>query len=417
MTNSLIEDYIEDINKYKQKTIETAYEKSKKIRQSIKKHCEKVQEGSKRLIEETDSLLTEEGIKKITKKGKIYFRSLKAINTLVHYVNDQFKDFKVPNPKKELTYVDLSLFIRSLSRILNDVSKEQKTADSIMGIDFMLKKRAVYVPIGKLNSELRKIRELQKEEYTIVKAIEDLNHLSRDIEELEDNIEKAKEELKNAKKERESLIGLIEKLETKRAELLSNPVIKNSKERGVRMTELEIEMGRHLNSFKKIFKKYAREVQRGSISGDFGLVNAALAYEKDPVKQYLKEKEGHEEIIPLLDELIKIGGSGLKLKQKNINNLKHELSVIKEGKLNTRKTEWIKLATLKKQDEESAEYQKINGELKEVESEIQDLRMKLQEKDEEIALHEKELRQFTESLEERKKRAKDLRDEILQEQE
>ncbi|MHA1214464.1 MAG: coiled-coil domain-containing protein [Candidatus Hodarchaeales archaeon] len=417
MTNSVIEDYIDDINKHKQKTIEIAYEKSKKVRQSIKKHCEKVQEGSKRLIEETDALLTEEGIKKITKKGKIYFRSLKAFNTLVHYVNDQFKDFKVPNPKKELTYVDLSLFIRSLSKVLNDVAKEQKTADSIMGIDFMLKKRSVYVPIGKLNSELRKIRELQKQEYTVVKAIEDLNHIARDIEELENKILKTKEGLTKLRQERESLLSLIEKFEKKRTELLAKPVIKNSKERGIRMTELEIEMGRHLNSFKKIFKKYAREVQRGSISGDFGLVNAAISYEKDPVKQYLKEKEGQEEIIALLEELIEIGASGLKLKQKNITNLKQELKIIKDGKLNNKKAEWIKLAMLKKQDEQSDEYQRVNGELKEIESKIEELRTKLQEKDEEISLREKELKQFFDSLEERKQRAKDLRDEVLLEQE
>jgi chromosome segregation ATPase len=180
------------------------------------------------------------------------------------------------------------------------------------------------------------------------------------------------------------------------------------------MTELEIEIGRHLNSFKKIFKKYAREIQRGSISGDFGLVNAALAYEKNPVQSFLKEEEGNPEIIALFEELIKVGLSDLHLKQKDINNLNQELKAIRQEKMDSWKAEWKQHLEEKTKVGNSPEFKSINEKLTGSEKKLETLKQSLDEKEEEINLNKKKLTQLSESLNERHQRAKDIAKEVLQ---
>ncbi|MFX0050634.1 MAG: hypothetical protein ACFE8U_05010, partial [Candidatus Hermodarchaeota archaeon] len=176
-----IKSYIETIQGQHSKTIQAAYNKCKKLLLSISKNSEKIKEGSKKLVEETDPQLTEEGVQKITKKGKIYFRSLKAFNALLHYINNDFSNFSVPDTSIQLTYDELNQFVRVLSRLINDTNAERAKADKIMGLDFMLKKRTIYGPLAKIGSDLSDLRTLQKEEYRVIKTLEDLESLKSDV--------------------------------------------------------------------------------------------------------------------------------------------------------------------------------------------------------------------------------------------
>ena len=45
-----------------------------------------------------------------------------------------------------------------------------------------------------------------------------------------------------------------------------------------------------------------------------------------------------------MEELIKVGKSNLHLKQKNINNLTHELNALQHGKMDSKKNEWKGIA-------------------------------------------------------------------------
>jgi chromosome segregation ATPase len=174
------------------------------------------------------------------------------------------------------------------------------------------------------------------------------------------------------------------------------------------MTELEIEIGKHLNSFKKIFKKYSREVQRGSFSGDFGLVSSAIAYEENPVKQFLNESENNSEIIALLEELLKIGQSNLHLKQKYIINIRKELKIINQGKLNIEKDEWKEILNEKQKEGDSDEFKALNRKLTKAENDLELIKNELNSKKEEISLKEKEITQSNDSLAERRQRTEDL---------
>ncbi len=408
---SEISDHIDSIRKNKAKIIKQAHEKSSKLRQSVSKSSEKVKENVKKLIEETDPQLTEEGIKKI--KFKSQFRSLRAMNTLIHFIDAQIQDYNVNNDSKQLTSNDLNQFIRVLSKLLNDIHNEQTTADSIMGLDYMLKKRSIYGPISKLGSDLGKLRTLQKEEYIIIKALEDLEGLKNDVEDISQKIVSSESELKQLEKDKKTQIKLENEIEAENAQLLANPLIKNFRQSGIRMTELEIKIGRHLNSFKKIFKKYFREVQRGTISGDFGVVNAAIAYEKEPVQEFLKEDDGNPEITTLLTELIKLGRSNLRLKQKEINNLKQELNLIERGNLDSMKKEWHDLLHKKDTDSSTPEFKSLNQKVTECEARLEKLKIKLHDREEAISLKKKELNQLSESLRERRTRASEIAKEIL----
>jgi hypothetical protein len=408
MSEEEIRGFISIIKTQQKKTIKTAYELSRKLRESNIKNSEKVEEGSKKLIEETDPQLTEEGVKKITKKGKIYFRSLKEINKLVHFIKEQFTDFKVPNPSENLSSAELNQFIRILSRIINDINRERAKADSTMGLDFMLKKRSVYVPLGKMANDLAKIRDVQKGEYRIIKTLEDLENLAIDVKNISEKIILFEEELKHLQDEHEAIVKDKDNIENQISFILENTLIKASRQRSIRMTELEIEIGKHLNSFKKIFKKYSREVQRGSFSGDFGLVSTAIAYEENPVKQFLNENENNSEIIALLEELLKIGQSNLHLKQKNIINIRKELKIINQGKLNIEKDEWKEILNEKQKEGDSDEFKALNRKLIKAENDLELIKNELNSKKEEISLKEKELTQSNDSLAERRQRAEDL---------
>lgn len=408
---SEISDHISSIRKSKGKIIKQAHEKSSKLRQSVSKNSEKVKENIKKLIEETDPQLTEEGIKKI--KFKSQFRSLRAMNTLIHFIDAQIQDYNVNNVSAQLTSSELNQFVRVLSKLLNDIHNEQATADSIMGLDYMLKKRSIYGPISKLGSDLGKLRTLQKEEFIIIKALEDLEGLKSDVEDISQKILSSESELEQLEKDEKNQIKLKDEIEAENAQLLDNPLIKNYRQSGIRMTELEIKIGRHLNSFKKTFKKYSREVQRGTISGDFGVVNAAIAYEKKPVQEFLKEDEGNPEIITLLTELIKLGKSNLRLKQKEINNLNQELNLIKRGNLDSMKKEWHELLNKKEKESISLQFKSLNQKVTECEAKLEKLKDKICDKEEAISLKKKEINQLSESLRERRTRASELAKEIL----
>lgn len=402
----------EEIRSHKKKTIDLAYKKNKNILLSMQKQVEKLKEGCEKLINETEPKLTEEGMKKI--KFRSQFESLKAINALSHFIEEKISDFEVLDASNKLTSTELNQFIRAISRLINDINRERTLTDRIMGIDYMIKKRTIYSPLSKLSTELTKLRDLQKEEYRVIKALEDLKELRIDVTELTENISETDADIKKFQKEYKDLEKAEEETEGERTVILENPLIEDSRSRGVRMTELEIEIGRHLNSFKKIFKKYAREIQRGSISGDFGIVNTAIAYEKNPVQSFLKEEDGNPEIIALLEELIKVGSSDLHLKQKDINNLNQELKIMQQGRIDSRKTEWKQHLMETEKVEDSSKYRSINEKLNQCENKLETLRVNLKEKEEEINLNKKKLAQLSESLNERHQRAKDIAKEALE---
>ncbi|MFW9854007.1 MAG: hypothetical protein ACFFFG_03075 [Candidatus Thorarchaeota archaeon] len=408
-----ITDHIRIVETEKKDAIKKGYEQSRKLRQSIQKNNEKVLEGIEKSIEETDPQLTEEGVQRITKKGKIYFRSLRAMNNLVHFLNDHFSKFQIPETNLDLTYADLSQFIRVMSRLLNNVNEEQAKADQIMGLDFMLKKRSFYGPIGKLSDDLTKLRALKDEEYQAIKACEDLEGLRNDVEDILRKIEEKKSEISMLQKEVEILLEEKSQIDQEYSSLIENPVIQASHQRSVRMTELEIQMGRRLNSFKKVFKKFARESQRGSISSDFGIVSSALAYEENPVHQFLQEGEGNPEIIVLFEELISVAPD-LRLKQKEINNVRQILKAIETGKLDSDKKEWLKLSGEKQKEATSAEFKEAYSKLEDTETRIKDLEEKLSAKNDEIALKTREADQLSQALQERKERAAIIREEVLE---
>ena len=414
MSKSEVETKIELIKNRKKKTIAVAFDKSKKIRKSMHKHQKKIIEDTQKLTDETDPQLTEEGVQKITKKGKIYFRSLKAFNPFLHLVNLNVSKLKIPDDKKQLTSSELNQFVRNLSRLINDINKEKAQVDAIMGLDFMLKKRGIYAAHAKITSELNDLRDLQKEEYSVVKAIEDLESIVRDIE----NIQQQTEQLEEEKGELEIQLKVVEETLDKKEEirnaLVTNPLISNSRQRGIRMTELEIEMGTHLNSFKKIFKKYAREVQRGSVSGEFGLVSAALSYVENPVHKFLEEPENNPEISALIEELVNVGEKRLHLKQKNISNLSRALKNIQEGKFEGHKNEWHDLKQKKNTDDASVDFKKINDELTGCEAEISSIEGNIAGIKENISLKTRELLNLSESLENRQNRSLEIMEEVIQ---
>ncbi|MHA2157160.1 MAG: hypothetical protein ACXABU_17595 [Candidatus Hodarchaeales archaeon] len=414
MSTIEVEEKIELIQTRKKKTINIAFDKSKKIRKSIYKHRKKILEDTQKLIDETDPQLTEEGVQKITKKGKIYFRSLKAFNPFLHFVNTQMSKLKIPEDNKQLTSSELNQFVRDLSRFVNDINKEKAQVDAIMGLDFILKKRGIYAAFAKISSELNDLRDLQKEEYSVIKAVEDLKSIVRDIENIQTKSEQLEEEKRDLETHLEATKDSRNKKEEVRTALVSNPIINNSRQRGIRMTELEIEMGTHLNSFKKIFKKYAREVQRGSVSGEFGLVNAALSYGGKPVQKFLEEPENNPEILALLEELINVGEKDLHLKQKNISNLSRALKNIQDGKFDLQKSEWHNLHEKKNKDDASSEFKEVNGELIECENELKDIEAKISGIEENISLKSRELLNLAESLENRHNRSLEISEEIFE---
>ena len=69
------------------------------------------------------------------------------------------------------------------------------------------------------------MRDLQKEEYTVIKAIEDLKSLSTDVKDILQNINMTEEELKLLQVEYEALKASKNSIEEEYSLLLENPLL------------------------------------------------------------------------------------------------------------------------------------------------------------------------------------------------
>ena len=103
-----------------------------------------------------------------------------------------------------------------------------------------------------------------------------------------------------------------------------------------------------------------------------------------------------------------MGNSGLNLKQKDINNLTRVMKNIQLGNDDKDKNEWHDLSKKKKEDESLPEFNKINNELTKCEEELKIIDESLNKLEEGITHRKKEYTNLTDSLEERKTRAKEI---------
>lgn len=402
-----ISELIDEINSKCNKHIKKASKNCLKLIDSTKKELERANKGVISLIEETDPQLTEEGIAQIKKKGKIYFRSLKAINQFSHLTKDKLNEITIPKTKKTLTYGNFKAFNRNLSKKLSDIDKERVVTDKIMGIDFMIKKRKLYDPLSKMNTNLKKQRDLMNEDYQVIKTVEDLSSIKIELESLFNKSEELLEEKDTLSENLQKIESDYETVDNEYNNKEHIEILQELHDSSIRRTELEIEIGKHLNSFRKIFKKYARQSQKGTISAEFAISSAALKYSENPVNVFLTS-ENNFEILNLLKAIIPIGIKDLSLNKGNINSLENKKKQIDQGKLDTIRDEWNTINTRITDIEKSTGYIEIKTELNEINTRRESIKGKMDELTDKIDLITKEIDETLSSIKERRERAKEL---------
>ncbi|MHA2496448.1 MAG: hypothetical protein ACXAEI_13270 [Candidatus Hodarchaeales archaeon] len=390
-----VEPIIQDLRKAQSKKVSKAYKALSKILTDLEKNVEKTKSGAKEIEKyENDNL--GEGLEEVARrKPRSWLRGIRALGDFARTTSNAFEEFVPPSPKEELPSKEVKFLSKRLGRLLSDLDKEKAKADRIMGLDFMIKKRSVWGPLGHLHNDVRRLNELQAKEFLIIKALEDLEDFRDDIEALSAELETAEEDLSELQETKGSLEEDLQQTEASIAELDSGPVVKEFRKLKRQTVSLELKIGRKLNSFKKPFRKLVKETERTTLDIDFHHISMARKYEEDPLAAFLSEEPNYPALIKLVETLI---NADLKLK-KSTGRLEQDLNWLKQRKLDNWKREYLDLHEQLEEEAEAPELKNVIQEIESLEEKRDKLTEELKEKNKVIEMQERDIKQLEEDLE------------------
>ncbi|MFX0117035.1 MAG: hypothetical protein ACFFB3_20985, partial [Candidatus Hodarchaeota archaeon] len=377
------------------KKISKAHKTLQKILTDLENNIGKVKSGAKDLEKyENDNL--GEGLEEVArKKPRSWLRGIRALGDFARTTANAFEEFETPPPKEEMTYNEIKTLAKRLGRMLSDLEKEKLKADRIMGLDFMIKKRSVWGPLGHLQNDTRQLNELQAKDYLIIRALEELETLRDDLEVLYADLEGAEEQLNAFQETRANLEADLQQTESSLEELDRGPIVKEFRKLKRQTVSLELKIGRKLNPFKKPFRKLVKEAERSSFDIDFHHLSMARKYEEEPLAAFLSEEEGYPILIKLLETLI---DADLKLK-KSTGRLEQDLNWLKQGKLDKWKADYLELHQQLEKEAKAPELKNVIQEIESMEEKRDKLLEKLKENKKAIEMQERDIKRLKETIE------------------
>ena len=390
-----IQPVIRDLRKAQSKKITKAYKSLSKIFADLERNVEKVKSGAKDIEKyENDNL--GEGLEEVARrKPRSWLRGIRALGDFARKTSNTYQELEVPSPKAKLKYEEVKAITKRIGRISSDLDKERHKTDQIMGLDFVIKKRSLWSPLGHVQHNIRNLNELLAREYLIIRALEELEELDDELEELFAALETAEERLSELQDIYSVLEGDLGQTEAKLEKLDSGPVVKEFRGLKRQTVSLELEIGRKLNYFKKPFRKLAKESERSSLEIDFHHISMARKYEEDPLSAFLSEKEGYPILVKLVETLI---GADLKLR-KSVGRLEHDLNWLKQGKLDQWKKEYLSLHQQLEKESEAPELKGVIQKIDSLEEKHDHLKEELNKNKRMIEIQEKDIQRLKETIE------------------
>lgn len=390
-----VDPIIKDLRKSQAKKISKAHKTLQKRLSDLGKNVEKVKIGAKELEKyENDNLAA--GLEEVARrKPRSWLRGIRALGDMARTTLNAFEEFESPSPKEILSSKEIKNLTKRLSRMLSDLDKERAKTDRIIGLDFMIKKRSVWGPLGHLQNDIRRLNELQAKEYLIKQALEELEELRDDLEVLHAELDTAKEQLSELQEIKATKEDNLQQTESELEDLDSGPVVKEFRKLKRQTVSLELKIGRKLNSFKKSFRKLVKESELTNLEIDFHHISMARKYEEDPLAAFLSEEESYPILIKLVETLI---DADLKVK-KSTGRLEQDLNWLKQKKLDKWKKEYLDLHQELEKETQAPELKKVIQKIEVLEEKRDSLIESLKENKKRIEMQERDLERLEESIE------------------
>jgi hypothetical protein len=390
-----VDPIIKDLRKSQSKKISKAHKTLEKRLSDLEKNVEKAKTGAKELEKyENDNL--GEGLEEVARrKPRSWLRGIRALGDMARTTSNAFEEFESPPPKEILASKEIKTLTKRLSRMLSDLDKERAKTDRIIGLDFMIKKRSVWGPLGHLHNDIRRLNELQAKEYLIIQAVEELEDLRDDLEVLYAELDTAKEQLSELQEVKAAKEDNLKQTESKLEDLDSGPVVKEFRKLKRQTVSLELKIGRKLNSFKKPFRKLIKESERTNLEIDFHHISMARKYEEDPLAAFLSEEESYPILLKLVETLI---DTDLKVK-KSTGRIEQDLNWLKQGKLDKWKKEYLDLHQELEKESQAPELKKVIQKIEVLEEKRDSIIESLKENKKRIEMQERDLERLEESIE------------------
>ena len=359
------------------------------------KAIEKVEKGANTLSE-----LEESVTKGSTKKmWASQIRAIKALEEFSKYILTSLEEWEDPDPNKEMTYDELTAFLRRFVPFVNNIDEQRQKTDKIMGLDFIMKKRAITSPFGDVRKARNKIRDLRGEEYQLIKTLEDMDRILNEMQSLADHrqtkeyeVEQLEEQINRNQTEENSLRKKIEDLQ-------QQPIVKEAREHRIRLKQIEIDLGRHLNPLRKPFRKFLNQAERGTISvSSFMVTTTARQYESSPVEHFLKEEDGFPLLSSLLDDMIPLVDQ-LHLKGSERSRLTQERNNLAGKKVTKAKAEYLEISSRLDELMKSSELVKSLEQMDQLENKLEKLQEEKEQQNELLRITKKDIDKTQENLE------------------
>ncbi|MHA1168136.1 MAG: hypothetical protein ACTSP4_09720 [Candidatus Hodarchaeales archaeon] len=365
----------EDIDKKIDSLTKMAKKKVDKTKKEVKKNLKELDENFVKFrnalheLKGYEEKIIEEGVEKYQRKGKLWFKSLNALTEFAKFAYKQTDEFEPPDYNTvDFTYDELKTFVRQLSNIVNNIDKELRRANSIMGLDFALKKRSATTPFHKITSVRNRLRDSLQDDYKLIKVFEDLEKVKNEIEELnisigemESNLHEITSKIKENSENLENMVQMIKKLE-------NEDIYAVIREKKIEGEKCRIEIGTKINPLKKSFRLLVNKANE--VDANFAAVSAGQMYEKNVIDAFNKDAPDFKQLRLLLETLIK-KEKKLKLKKSIVQKSKALISSIDNSKLANLQSDLTKI------NEKITELEK-NPEIMRISEEIEDLRKKIE---------------------------------------
>jgi hypothetical protein len=305
------------------------------------------------------------GVDGVAKQRKSLLKSLRALGDYVRVaqqeLTERFPDKEVVSldEVKLWKYEDFKEWLRNFSKFVNNIDKQRQTTDSIMGLDFMLKKRPAYSPFEKIKSIRDTLRDLFQTDYSLIKIIEDLVIIINETKDLELKIDNKNNLITSLKEKIINNNVIAQKLREKIVILENEGELKKLRETKIKFQEFELEIGHLINPYKKAFRLYTRVPNSKQY-----IITTARSYEDNTIETFLLDsEEGFPQLKDLINEMI-LRADEIELKANLVNRCKQLLERIDGGKIKDLKDEYLSFkANLSK----LSENQKVVAKLEELE--------------------------------------------------
>lgn len=405
---------IAEVEKFHKKSIGNANKNLIKALKEVNDQLPKFSEGIKQL-EKIEHEKMAEGIEAAAKKSKMHFKATKALGEFAKYAQKELEEYPTNvdlNEAKFWMFEDFKSWLRGYNKFINNLDDERRKANKIMGLDYMIKRRAAEGPLNKLLGARDTFRDLLSHEFQIIKGIEDLKRIEEEISTSNENLQLLMTKLSDLNSKISTLTVEKDSLESEISVMENQGEVKVYRDLKVNLSSTELDIGHQINPLKKNFRLLSSKGSSLSTVGSFE-IGVAKQYEDNTLNTFHTDVDNDFKMLNSLCEVLISNADNLKIKANHVHRLKQLQQSIESGKLKKFHDTTVEIVGKMKELEKNPvlikDVEIIEKKRAIIESKVSEI-TKLEEQAEstKISIKEEE-----DSIKEKENRFHDLKDETL----